>query len=165
MLLLASSGCPGEDGEGGDDAHDSTHGHDGSGDHGTGVGTSDPTVTSGHDDASTGHGHDSTGAGGGSTGGAQDTGSTDSGGDTGNAALAEEWCGCMVVACHDGYHRAFGDVHPDSENNCLAAGGAVPVNGAPTQRGDFIECRIHFCEEASVDESACESALGGGACM
>jgi hypothetical protein len=137
-------------------------------DHGTG----DPTPTGGHDDASTGPAHDSTGQAhdSGSSGHGDASGSTshgsESGGDTGSAALAEEWCGCMITACHDAYHRAFGDVHPESEENCLAAGGAVPVNGSPTQSGDFIECRIHFCEEASAsgDESVCESAIGGGLC-
>ncbi len=76
-----------------------------------------------------------------------------------------KYCDCMVVNCHDEYHGTWGEEHPQSEVNCQAAAAMVPSVGAPATMGDSIECRIHYCEAALEDESACASAIGGGMCM
>ncbi len=67
----------------------------------------------------------------------------------------EEYCGCMLVQCHDEFHARWGDEHRESIALCEAEAEAA---------GAGIECRISYCTEAAGDVEACASALGEGAC-
>jgi hypothetical protein len=87
-------------------------------------------------------------------------------GAAGGASLAQQYCDCMLLSCHDAYHASFG---PDSDEpaaraNCLAEAEALPAAGMPIEEGNFVECRIHFCEAGQSDESVCPSAVGAAPC-
>lgn len=97
--------------------------------------------------------------------GASSAGGAGQGGAGGSAsALALAYCNCMLGdACHDQYHDTFG---PDTDEEaareaCLAAADALPVAGADVDTGNFIECRIHYCELGPTDATACDNTIGG----
>jgi hypothetical protein len=79
----------------------------------------------------------------------------------------EDYCACMLDACHDLYHSTWGENHVLSEMECLASAAESPSAGMATMEGNSIECRMHFCELAAetADMSVCDSAIGGGACQ
>jgi hypothetical protein len=107
-----------------------------------------------------GCGHAGSGVGASSSGGMTGQG----GGGESASALALEYCNCMLGdACHDQYHDVFG---PNSDEelareNCLATADALPVAGADVDMGNFIECRIHYCELGQTDATACDNTIGG----
>ncbi|MBX7078765.1 MAG: hypothetical protein K1X88_06210 [Nannocystaceae bacterium] len=78
---------------------------------------------------------------------------------------AVAYCSCMLANCHEPYHTKFGEDEMAAEAACLAEAGAVPSNGAPTEMGNFIECRQHFCDAAMADPTVCTNALGDAVCM
>ena len=96
----------------------------------------------------------------GSTGDEQPTGTS-----TGGGTPAVAYCECMVVYCHDDYHGTWGEDHDMSVAMCEAEAAALPVAGGPVTQGEFIECRVHYCELAKTDPGACASAIGGGSCQ
>ncbi len=103
-----------------------------------------------------------TGGVGGGTGGAAGAGTGGAAGG-GGQTLAEQYCGCMLLSCHDQYHQKFG---PESDEvaareACLAEAGALPVNGSDVDSGNFIECRLHFCTAGKTDPSVCDNTIGG----
>jgi len=81
--------------------------------------------------------------------------------------LAERYCGCMQLACHDAYHDKYGPEtdEPAALANCLAEAKTVPEAGMSVTAGNFIECRLHHCGVGKSDESACPSSVGAGNCM
>jgi hypothetical protein len=95
------------------------------------------------------------------TGPSGSTGST-GGGDPPPVA---DYCACMLVNCHDQYHATWGEDHEAAEAACTAAAEAVPSVGMPATDGDSLECRYHYCQLGHDDPGACESAIGGGACV
>lgn len=112
--------------------------------------SSSTTATSSSTSTTTGHDH------------VTGTSSTTTGGDS----LAGDYCDCMLLYCHDQYHDAWGEEHPMSETNCLAAAEALPTIGAPAMSGDSLECRLHHCQAASDgDPAACQGAIGGPPCQ
>lgn len=80
------------------------------------------------------------------------------------AATPAAYCECMLVNCHDQYHGTWGEEHPASETMCAAAAEALPSVGMPAESGNSLECRYHYCQIGHDDPSACDSAIGGGAC-
>ncbi|MDC0718365.1 hypothetical protein [Nannocystis bainbridge] len=156
-LLLAVTAC-GTTHSGTDhDSHD-TSGHV----HDTETGT---TASTGHDHAteptSTGHAHTETGHDHTSSSTSSDT-TTDT--TTGGGSPIADYCECMLVNCHDQYHGTWGEEHPQSEENCSAAAAMWPTVGMPAISGDSLECRLYHCEQALVDASQCEAAIGGAPC-
>ena len=71
----------------------------------------------------------------------------------------------MLANCHDLYHGAWGEDHISAEAMCLEAAAAVPGAGSDVMEGNFIECRVHFCEQAAADEALCENAMGNAVCI
>lgn len=106
------------------------------------------------------HTHDSSGA-------HDSSGGHDSGGssDTGSSGAAATYCSCVLANCHEPYHAKWGEDEIAAQQACLAEAAALPVNGAPTEMGNFIECRQHFCDLAASDDSVCANALGEAVCM
>lgn len=112
----------------------------------------DSASTTEHDPgASTGHDHGA------------DTGST--GHDTSADDPAVAYCSCVFVNCHEPYHAKWGEDEMASEAACLMEADALPMNGSDIEMGNFIECRMHFCELAADDETLCANALGDAVCM
>ena len=98
-------------------------------------------------------------------GGGAGSGGMGQGGSPG-ASLAESYCDCMLLTCHDAYHDAFG---PESDEEaaraaCLAEAEALPVAGMDVDTGNFVECRIHHCTSGMSDPATCAAAIGEGAC-
>jgi hypothetical protein len=75
------------------------------------------------------------------------------------------YCSCVFSNCHDAYHEKWGEDEMASEAACLMEAEALPVNGSDIEMGNFIECRMHFCELAADDESLCANALGDAVCV
>lgn len=88
-----------------------------------------------------------------------------SGAETGGGTPAEAYCACMLEHCHDQYHAKWGEDHHASEEMCAAEAGALPSVGMPATSGNSLECRMHYCELGHDDPAACDSAIGGGACV
>lgn len=94
------------------------------------------------------------------------TGTGAMGGGGSARSLAQTYCDCMLVSCHDAYHATYGPDtdEPAARDACLATAGAWPEAGTRVEMGDFVECRIHFCELGMNDPSVCQNAVGAGAC-
>ena len=75
------------------------------------------------------------------------------------------YCSCMLANCHDPYHAKWSDDEIMAEQACLMEAQALPVNGAPTEMGNFLECRQHFCDAAATDATVCANAIGDAVCM
>jgi hypothetical protein len=108
--------------------------------------------------ASTGHAHatESSGA---------DEHGTHDGIETSADDPAVAYCSCVFTNCHEPYHAKWGEDEMASEAACLMEAEALPVNGSDIEMGNFIECRMHFCELAAGDESLCANALGDAVCV
>lgn len=155
----STTGAGGSSGSGpatstGDDPteHDTHASHDTSGTTGaTGQTTGDETTGHAtHDPQTTG-----------TTGAPGSTGST-GGGDPPPVA---DYCACMVENCHDQYHGTWGEDHEAAEAACTAAAESLPSVGMPATGGNSLECRYHYCQLGHDDPGACDSAIGGGACV
>jgi hypothetical protein len=72
----------------------------------------------------------------------------------------------MLTSCHDAYHDTYGPDtdEPAARANCLSTAEALPVAGMPVDQGNFIECRIHYCEIGDADPNACDSSVGQASC-
>lgn len=111
--------------------------------------------TTEHSTGSTGH-HGSE-----ATGGAHDeTAAT-----TDALSPVDAYCACMLEVCHDQYHATWGEEHESSEAMCVAAAEALPSVGMPAMMGNSLECRQYYCELGETEAGACDSAIGGGACV
>ena len=75
------------------------------------------------------------------------------------------YCSCVFANCHEPYHAKWGEDEMAAETACLAEANALPSNGGPTEMGNFIECRQHFCDMAAADPMVCTNALGDAVCM
>lgn len=103
-------------------------------------------------------------AGGSAHGGVGGSGASGGSGGTGFSENVVSYCDCMLNDCHDDYHRVWGEDHISAEESCRAEAASYAENGAPTDSGDFIECRLAACGRGAEDPSACAAALGSGAC-
>ncbi|MBC8069053.1 MAG: hypothetical protein IAG13_12025 [Deltaproteobacteria bacterium] len=143
-----AAGCSSDDSEDtGADEH-GAHDHD----HGAEAGSSSGTPgTTGDDHGAEEHGSS-----------AGDEHGIDT--DTSDPIVA--YCGCMLEFCHDEYHAKWGEDHLESEEACAMEAQGLPSNGGPTEMGNFLECRQHFCELAmGGDESVCPNAIGEAVCV
>jgi hypothetical protein len=102
------------------------------------------------------------------SGGGSSEGGAGAGGDGGEmpSSLAETYCDCMLLTCHDAYHDHFG---PESDEEaaraaCWAEAETLPVAGMDVDSGNFVECRIHYCASGSEDADTCAATIGEGAC-
>lgn len=84
---------------------------------------------------------------------------------TGELSPVDAYCACMLVQCHDQYHGTWGEEHESSEAMCVAAAEALPSVGMPVTMGNSLECRQYYCELGEAEPGACDSAIGGGACV
>lgn len=116
--------------------------------------------------------HECTGTGGSGghgahAGSAGSAGSAGTAGSAGSASLATQYCDCMLTSCHDEYHQKYGPETDEvaARNACLADAASVPSAGSSVTAGNFIECRIHHCQEGASDPSACTSSVGQGECQ
>lgn len=75
------------------------------------------------------------------------------------------YCSCVFANCHEPYHAKWGEDEMASEAACLMEADALPMNGSDIEMGNFIECRMHFCELAATDPTMCTNALGDAVCM
>lgn len=75
------------------------------------------------------------------------------------------YCSCMLANCHEPYHMKWGEDEMAAEEACLMEAQGVPSNGGPTEMGNFLECRQHFCDAAAMDDTVCANALGDAVCM
>lgn len=101
-------------------------------------------------------------------GGGAATGSGGGGGQGGEepSNLAETYCDCMLLTCHDAYHGHFGPDtdEPAARAACLAEAETLPVAGMDVDSGNFVECRIHYCASGNEDPDTCAATIGQGAC-
>lgn len=83
------------------------------------------------------------------------------------ATLAEQYCDCLLLSCHDDYHAKYGPEtdEPAARAACLSEAASVPVNGSATTSGNFIECRLHHCQAGKTDPASCASSVGGDQCQ
>jgi len=96
------------------------------------------------------------------------TSGDDSSGDgetSGGDAAAQEYCNCLLVNCHDDFHERYGEGDVVALPACYEAAAAIPMVGMEAMSGDSLECRMHFCNEAAGDASACAAALGDEVCI
>lgn len=84
---------------------------------------------------------------------------------TGELSPVDAYCACMLVQCHDQYHGTWGEEHESSEAMCVAAAEALPSVGMPVTMGNSLECRQYYCQLGEAEPGACDSAIGGGACV
>lgn len=84
---------------------------------------------------------------------------------TGELSPIDAYCACMLEQCHDQYHGTWGEEHESSEAMCVAAAEALPSVGMPATMGNSLECRQYYCELGEAEPGACDSAIGGGACV
>jgi hypothetical protein len=144
-LLLP--GCP-TNGTGEEGASTTEHEH--GAEHGTG--------------SSSGHEH-GTGSSSGHATGSSSADDHDHSIDTSAEDPAVAYCSCMLANCHDQYHAEWGDDEMAAEAACLMEADALPMNGSDIDMGNFIECRMHFCELAADDETLCTNAIGDAVCI
>jgi len=85
------------------------------------------------------------------------------GGGDGASGPGFDYCNCMLSACHDEYHSAFGPETDEvaARENCLAVATELPSAGMDVDTGNFVECRLHYCELGKSDESVCPNTIGG----
>ncbi len=126
----------------------------------------DAAGSTGHPHASEGGLEDTAHASDATTGGVTEGSgeAADSSGDGGSGA-ATAYCACMLVNCHDGFHAKYGDGDDVATPACQADAATLPSVGMDAMSGDSIECRMHFCDEAAMDEAACAAALGDEVCV
>ena len=86
-------------------------------------------------------------------------------GSTGELTPVDAYCACMLVQCHEQYHGTWGEEHESSQAMCVAAAEALPTVGMPATMGNSLECRHYYCELGEAEPGACDSAIGGGACV
>ena len=78
---------------------------------------------------------------------------------------AVAYCSCMLANCHEPYHMKWGEDEMMAQAACVMEADALPMNGSDIDMGNFIECRMHFCELAATDPTVCTNALGDAVCM
>ncbi len=93
--------------------------------------------------------------------------SSSASGDTGNEALYDAYCTCMLFSCHDHYHDAWTEDEMVAREMCLEVAAGVPIADMPVEAGDFLECRIAWCQMSSSedDPAVCPAAMGGAPCQ
>jgi len=75
------------------------------------------------------------------------------------------YCSCVFSNCHEPYHEKWGEDEMAAEAACLMEADALPMNGSDIDMGNFIECRMHYCELAATDPTLCDNALTDAVCM
>ena len=76
------------------------------------------------------------------------------------------YCSCVFANCHEAYHAKWGEDEMVAEAACLMEADALPMNGSDVDMGNFIECRMHFCDLAAAgDDTQCAAALGDEICI
>ena len=168
VCALAVAACSGDDASDDSAADTGSHHATAGDDHHHATASDDHHATAGDDAATAGDdaataGDDAATAGddaatvGDDASGAEDS----SGGD----AAAETYCNCMLVNCHDDFHERYGEGDVVALPACYEAAAAFPTVGMDAMSGDSLECRMHFCNEAAADGSACAAALGDEICV
>jgi hypothetical protein len=81
--------------------------------------------------------------------------------DAGADDLSERYCRCMTGYCFDGWPGNL------SFDECVAFADGLHRAGSSVTTGDFIECRIHWCEVhiTSFDNTHCDHARGQSVCV
>jgi hypothetical protein len=108
---------------------------------------------------------DCSAAGAGGGGGVAGSGGSGGGVDAGTS-LAQQYCNCMLTSCHDAYHDTFGPETDEvaARENCLTEAAALPSAGQTVSSGNFVECRLHFCQLGASNVSVCPDSVGQGTC-
>lgn len=75
-----------------------------------------------------------------------------------------DFCNCMLFNCHDASHAKWGEADAQRLAGCRAEAINLPVFGAPTMSGHFLECRAAFCAQGRNNPDACSAALGDTVC-
>jgi hypothetical protein len=76
-----------------------------------------------------------------------------------------DYCNCMLFNCHDPSHAKWGQADEQLIAGCRAEAINVPQHGAPTLSGNFLECRMAFCQQARDNPDACVAAFGDTTCL
>jgi len=84
--------------------------------------------------------------------------------DAGPESPIRAYCSCMLLSCHEAYHARWGDTDEKAAAGCRVDALALPVAGEDVVEGDYIECRLHYCEGADQAPDACTAAMGGDPC-
>jgi hypothetical protein len=75
------------------------------------------------------------------------------------------YCNCMLSSCHDIFHFLWGETDAEATAGCRAAALQLDVAGEARVDGDFIECRLRYCELALTAPGACAAAGGAAPCQ
>jgi hypothetical protein len=76
-----------------------------------------------------------------------------------------DYCNCMLFNCHDASHAKWGETDEQLLAGCRADAINVPVHGAATLTGNFLECRAAHCAQGRDDPDACSAAFGDSVCL
>jgi hypothetical protein len=75
-----------------------------------------------------------------------------------------DYCNCMLFSCHDASHAKWGETDEQLLAGCRAEAIDVPIHGAATTMGNFLECRAAYCAQARDNTDACSAAFGDTVC-
>jgi hypothetical protein len=91
---------------------------------------------------------------------------TDTPGSTVQGAMSSiyDYCNCMLFNCHDASHAKWGETDGELLGGCRAEAINVPVHGAATTTGNFLECRSAYCTQARDNPDDCRAAFGDTVC-
>lgn len=105
-----------------------------------------------------------------------DHGSSDGGESGSDETGAEEdlptdLCNCLLVRCHVSFHDRWGTEDGAAIMACKEEVGGLPEAGMDVDSGNFIECRVHYCEMSentdpeADDPDLCPQAMGQMVCQ
>jgi hypothetical protein len=101
-----------------------------------------------------------------------DSDGTDTDGtDTGDGDMAGDLCACLLFRCHVSFHDRWGVEDGVATAACKEEMEALPKAGMDVDSGDFIECRVHYCEMSENDDPEaddpdfCPQAMGETVCQ
>ena len=161
------SGCPSNTDDDGASTTEHDHGAEHGAEHGASQGTTQGTTAQGTTQGTSAEGTTAQGTADGTTaqGTTEQATTDDHSVDTSADDPAVAYCMCVFSNCHELYHAKWGEDEMAAEAACLMEADALPMNGSDIDMGNFIECRMHFCELAAGDESLCVNALGDAVCI
>ena len=76
-----------------------------------------------------------------------------------------DYCNCMLFNCHDVSHLKWGESDEQLLAGCRAEAINLPVHGAATTSGNYLECRAGFCAQGRDNPDACTAAFGDTICQ
>lgn len=79
--------------------------------------------------------------------------------------VVKTYCDCMFLACHDDYHRFWGEDEEQAILSCREEARRLP-RGEAGGPGPSLECALQLCQRSldEDDEALCPQARGASTC-